>query len=206
MSLVRHGLVFAGLIMTKFFGEAIGISAFATAELYGPTMPRKALSSSILRTLSTPASALYAPCRQSSKLWYWIVKPSTPPAVFFWSTANLTPFAVAWPPTVQTGRSEPILMVPLLPPPPPPPPQAKATRVAAVRTISPLARTIWFPLVLVGRPSACHTSRLPSLAALFPTRVGARVRRRRVRPHGMAELLLRGKVSTRRPLQVKSSL
>src|SRR5437667_12602523 len=81
-----------------------------------------------------------------------MVKPSTPPALFFWSTANLTPFETAWPPIVHTGRSEPILMVPLLvPPPPPPPPQAKATRVAAVRTISPLARTIWFPLVLVGR-------------------------------------------------------
>src|ERR1051325_11376220 len=41
MSLVRHGLVFAGLIIRKFFGAPIGISAFATAELYGPTMPRK---------------------------------------------------------------------------------------------------------------------------------------------------------------------
>src|SRR5256885_16270952 len=81
-----------------------------------------------------------------------MVKPSTPPALFFWLMANLTPFETAWPPTVHTGRSDPILMVPLLvPPPPPPPPQAKATRVAAVRTISPLARTIWFPLVLVGR-------------------------------------------------------
>src|SRR6266704_2827495 len=79
-----------------------------------------------------------------------MVKPSTVP--FCW-IANLTPFAVAWPPMVHTGRSEPILIVPLLvpPPPPPPPPQAKATSVAAVRTISPLARTIWFPLVLVGR-------------------------------------------------------
>src|SRR2546426_11605079 len=81
-----------------------------------------------------------------------MVKPSTPPALFFWSTANSMPFETAWPPIVHTGRSEPILMVPLLvPPPPPPPPQAKATSVAAVRTISPLARTIWFPLVLVGR-------------------------------------------------------
>src|SRR6266550_1376663 len=143
MSFVRHGLVLAGLIITKFFGAAIGISAFATAELYGPTMPRNLLSSSICRTLATPASALYAPCRQSSKLWYVMVKPSTVP--FCW-IANLTPFAVAWPPMVHTGRSEPILMVPLLVPPPVLPPQAKATRVAAVRTISPLARTIWFPL------------------------------------------------------------
>src|SRR5256885_14936302 len=76
-----------------------------------------------------------------------MVKPSTPPALFFWSMENLTPLETACPPTVHTGRSEPILMVPLLVPPPrPPPPQAKATRVAAVRTISPLARTIWFPL------------------------------------------------------------
>src|SRR2546428_13722538 len=81
-----------------------------------------------------------------------MVKPSTPPAVSCGSTQNLMRFETAWPRIVHTGRSEPILMVPLLvPPPPPPPPQAKATRVAAVRTISPLARTIWFPLVLVGR-------------------------------------------------------
>src|SRR2546428_8852862 len=178
MSLVRHGFVFDGLTMTKLLGAAIGISAFATAELYGPIMPRYLLSSSILRTLSTPASALYAPWRQSSKLWYAIVNPSTPPAAFFWSIANLMPFAVDWPPIVQTGRSDPILIVPFeAPPPPPPPPQAKATNVAKVRTISPLARTIWFPLVLVGRACAYHTELLPSLAALFPTRVGARVRR-----------------------------
>src|SRR5437016_6549363 len=155
MSLVRHGFVFAGLIMTKFFGAAIGISAFATAELYGPIMPMKALSSSICRTLATPASALYEPWRQSSKLWYAMLKPSTPPAAFFWSTANFTPLEVDWPPVVQTGKSEPILIVPLLPPPPPPPvfPQATATMIATVRTTSPLARTIWFPLVLVGRPA-----------------------------------------------------
>src|SRR5947207_5823642 len=204
MSLVRHGLVLAGLIITKFFGAAIGISAFATAELYGPTMPRNLLSSSICRTLATPASALYAPCRQSSKLWYVMVKPSTVP--FCW-IANLTPFAVAWPPMVHTGRSEPILMVPLLVPPPVLPPQAKATRVAAVRTISPLARTIWFPLCAGWEgnaqttPNASH--HLPPSSQLG---VGARVRRRRVRPHGMAELLLRGTLSTRRAPQVKSKL
>src|SRR5438105_1760159 len=63
------------------------------------------------------------------------------------------PFSAPLPPLVQVvGRSEPILIVPLVVPPPlVPPPQAKATSVAAVRTISPLARTIWFPLVLVGR-------------------------------------------------------
>src|SRR5215831_15600805 len=87
-----------------------------------------------------------------------MVYPFTPPAAFFWSTANLTPLAVDWPPVVHTGRSEPILIVPLLPLPPPLlVPQATATSTAIERTISPLARTIWFPLVLVGRPNAHPT-------------------------------------------------
>src|SRR2546429_3096610 len=92
-----------------------------------------------------------------------MVSPSTPPAAFFWSPATLTPCGVACPPVVQPGKWEPILIVPLVVPPPLVPlPQAKATSVAAVRTISPLARTIWFPLVLVGRamrkttPNASH--------------------------------------------------
>src|SRR5438046_1535090 len=207
MSLVRHGLVLAGLIITKCFGAAIGISAFATAELYGPTMPRKAASSSILRTLSTPASALYAPWRQSSKPWNLIVKPSTPPAAFFWSTANLIPFCVARPPIVQDGGSEPILMVPVLVPPPPWPPQAKATRVAAVRTTSPLARTIWFPLVLVGRRSAkphlTASHHLPPSSQLASGRECAGGECGHI---GMAECLLRGTLSTRRALEVKSNL
>src|SRR6266568_4785909 len=117
--------------------------------------------------------------------------------------ANLTPFAVDWPPAVQTGRSDPILMVPFDPVPPPLlPPQASPTNTATVRTASPLARTIWFPLVLSGgrNPSG---GRLPSLAALFPTRVGARVRRRRMRPHGVAEPLLRAELSTCACLEVK---
>src|ERR1700704_1524808 len=61
------------------------------------------------------------------------------------------PFWVAWPPTVQTGRSDPILIVPLAVPVPPLPPQANATSAAEMRTVSPLARTIWFPLVFVER-------------------------------------------------------
>src|SRR5207302_850748 len=159
MSLVRHGFVFAGLIITKFFGAAIGISAFATAELYGPIMPIKALSSSICRTLATPASALYEPWRQSSKLWYTILKPSTPPAAFFWSTANFTPLEVDWPPVVQTGKSEPILIVPLLPLVPGLlPPQANATISAIERTTSPLARTIGSPLCWLG--GKCATPHL----------------------------------------------
>ena len=62
-----------------------------------------------------------------------------------------TPFG-AYMPAVQTGKSVPILIVPFAALEPVLPPQAKATSVAAVRTISPRARTIWFPLVLLGRP------------------------------------------------------
>src|SRR5579864_9168200 len=101
-----------------------------------------------------------------------MVNPFTPPDAFFWSTANLTPLAVDWPPVVQTGRSEPILIVPFDPEPPLPPlvPHAKAIIAADVRTTSPLARTIWFPLVLLGRGTTKPD--LPSLAALFPTKSG----------------------------------
>src|SRR6266852_6122057 len=114
------------------------------------------------------------------------------------------PLAVDWPPVEHTGRSDPILMVPFDPVPPPPPPQAKATNAATMRTPSPLARTIWFLHVFVGRPEEIPLGeRLPSLAALFPTCVGARVRRRRMRPHGVAESLLRGELSTCICLEVK---
>src|SRR4029077_15370864 len=72
------------------------------------------------------------------------------------------PLAVDWPPTVQTGRSDPILIVPFDPVlPPPPPPQAKATNAATMRTPSPLARTIWFPLVFVGRPESLWADASP---------------------------------------------
>src|SRR5260370_20103884 len=107
------------------------------------------------------------------------------------------PLAVDWPPVVHTGRSEPILMVPFDPVVPVPPPQAKATNVATMRTPSPLARTIRFLHVFVGRPEEIPLGeRLPSFAALFPTDVGARARRRRMRPHGVAAPLLPGGLST----------
>src|SRR5260370_41449061 len=102
----------------------------------------------------------------------------TPPAAFFWSTANLMPFAVDWPPVVHTGRSDPILMVPLdAVPPPPPPPHATATTAANVRITSPLPRTIWFSLCLLEAAARCARRCPQSFAALFPTAVGARVRR-----------------------------
>src|SRR5713226_8440330 len=64
-------------------------------------------------------------------------------------------------------------MSPLEPPVEVVPPQAKATTVAIQRTTSPRARTIWFPLVFVGRHEQIRQAGcLPSLAALFPTESG----------------------------------
>src|SRR6266699_2109029 len=133
-------------------------------------MPRNLLSPSIFWTFSTPASALYEPCRQSSKPWNWIEYPLTPPAAFFGLIANWMPLCTACPPTVHTGRSDPILMVPLDPAGPLELPHAKATSVAMVRTTSPLARTIWFPLVQMEALILLWTP--PSFAALFPATPG----------------------------------
>src|ERR1700674_2647664 len=70
----------------------------------------------------------------------------------------------------ESGRDTPMVMVPLLLlVPPPPPPHANATNTANVRTTSPLARTIRFPLVLAREASKVSFLRLPSPAALFPT-------------------------------------
>src|ERR1700694_48054 len=62
----------------------------------------------------------------------------------------------------ESGRDTPIVMVPLLLlVPPPPPPHANATNTANVRTTSPLARTIRFPLVLAREASKSHSSASP---------------------------------------------
>src|SRR2546428_13656782 len=120
--------------------------------------------------------------------------------------ANAAPCCVGKPLDVSlpdVGRSLAISISPLVVL-PPPPPHANATNAATMRTPSPLARTIWFLHVFVGRPEEVPLGeRLPSLAALFPTCVGARVRRRRMRPHGVAEPLLRGELSTCICLEVK---
>src|SRR6185312_2100972 len=87
-------------------------------------------------------------------------------------TAYSTPCSVGKPDEAaapDSGRSTPILIVPLVPPlVPPPPPQAKATNAATMRTPSPLVRTIRFPFCFWGaRPLG--PARPPSNAALFPT-------------------------------------
>src|SRR5207249_5767041 len=65
-----------------------------------------------------------------------MVKPSTVPAVW---TAYLTPFRVGMPSEASapdSGRSTPILMVPLLAVPPPLVPQAASARLATARPAS----------------------------------------------------------------------
>src|SRR5260370_39327562 len=98
-----------------------------------------------------------------------MVYPLIPPALFFWSMANLMPLAVDWPPAVQTGRADPILIVPFDPG-PPPPPQANAPNAATLRAPSPLARTLWFlPVFVGGGEEVPPCELLPSFAALIPT-------------------------------------
>src|SRR5579859_4607968 len=68
-------------------------------------------------------------------------------------TAKLAPFCAGRPEDASdpdTGRSLAIQMSPLELDPPPVLPHAKATTVAAMRTVSPLARTIWLPLVIAA--------------------------------------------------------
>jgi len=123
-------LVFEGLIIAKWAGAAIGISALPTAELKGPTMETTALLLIRSVTFWTPLSALYAPPTASSRFSTVSVHPLTAPPAF--CTAYFTPLRVGRPDEAaapDSGRSTPIEMVPLLPPPPVlvPPPQATAT-------------------------------------------------------------------------------
>src|SRR5437764_13165742 len=170
--MVRHSLVLDGLIIASGAWLATGISAAATPELNGPTMPRTLVLEMICWTFWAPLVGSCLPLTASSNGVNFSVKPLRLPAC---ETAKAAPYCVGRPleaSAPEVGRSLAISISPLLPPPPPVLPQAKATIVATVRTTSPLARTIWFPLVLVGRPAQNHTKRLPSLAALFPTESG----------------------------------
>src|SRR6266436_5608026 len=80
-------------------------------------------------------------------------------------TAKAAPYWVGRPldaSAPDVGRSLPMSIVPLLVV-PPLVPQAKATNVATMRTASPLARTIWFPLVFVGRHEQIPLGGMPPL-------------------------------------------
>src|SRR5258708_31059347 len=59
------------------------------------------------------------------------------------------------------GRLGRMSFRPCQPPLPPVPPQANATNVAVMRTASPRARTIWFPLVFIGRPETSGPTASP---------------------------------------------
>src|ERR1700694_556807 len=119
MSLVRHWLVLAGLIWTRCAWLVTLSSARATFELNGPIMPSTLVSSTNCWTFCVPFCGSWTPLTASSRLKTSRVKPST---VFSWSTANLTPFRVGMPFDVSapdSGKSTPILIVPLLAVPPP---------------------------------------------------------------------------------------
>src|SRR4029077_4343149 len=126
-----------------------------------------------------------------------------PPAAFFWSTANLTPFAVDWPPVVHTGRSDPILIVPFDPVLPPPPPQANVTTAANVRITSPLPRTIWFSLCLLEAVADAPSHSPPSSQ---PSSGRECAGRRMSATFGVTEPLLRAELSTCICLEVKRCL
>src|SRR2546421_6270535 len=130
MFLVRHWLVLAGLICARCARLLIGISARATLELNGPTTPRTFESLTNCWRFWAPFCGSWTPLTASSRLETSIVKPSTVPAVW---TAYLTPFRVGIPSDASapdSGRSTPILMVPLFVEPPPVVPQAARARLA----------------------------------------------------------------------------
>src|SRR2546430_5627002 len=136
MFLVRHWLVLAGLICARCARLLIGISARATFELNGPTTPRTLESLTNCCMCCAPFCGSCTPLTASSRLETLIVKPST--VVCVW-TAYLTPFRVGIPSDASapdSGRSTPILMVPLLAVPPPLVPQAASATLATARPAS----------------------------------------------------------------------
>src|SRR6266571_2566064 len=156
-------------------------------------MPRNLLSPSIFWTFSTPASALYEPCRQSSKPWNAIVYPLTPPAAFFWLTANCTHGQVGPDLDGALGSRGP---------------GRTAAREGDKRRHgedyeSPSSNHMVPPCANGGIEFALDASvtRRP-----LPSDAGARVRRRRMRPHGGGRTDTPWQLSTRRALQVKLCL
>src|SRR5207244_1268692 len=133
-SLVSHGLVLAGLIWAMLTRFESGISALATLELKGPTMPRTWVLEVSCWTFWAPFWGSWTPLTASSRETTPILNPLIVP---FFLTAYWTPFRVGTPLEASEpdmGRSTPMSSSPLLPPPPPEllvPPQAKAARAAA---------------------------------------------------------------------------
>src|SRR5437660_1497792 len=167
MCLVRHWLVLAGLICARCARLLIGISARATLELNGPTTPRTAESFTNDWRFCAPFCGSWTPLTASSRLETSIVKPSTVPAVW---TAYLTPFRVGIPSDASapdSGRSTPILMVPLLAVPPPPVPHAASATLTTARPASNFDNLI--ELLLPNIRSERVLSPMPQGVALYTT-------------------------------------
>src|SRR5438876_1726107 len=168
MFLVRHWLVLAGLICARCALLLIGISARATLELNGPTTPRTFESLTNCWRFWAPFCGSWTPLTASSRLETSIVKPSTVPAVW---TAYLTPFRVGIPSEASapdSGRSTPILIVPLLAVPPPPlVPQAASATLATARPASNFDNLI--ELLLPKIRFARVPSPIPEGVALYTT-------------------------------------
>src|SRR5207245_6264640 len=166
MFLVKHWLVLAGLICARCARVLIGISARATLELKGPTMPWTFESLTNRWRFCAPFCGSWTPLTESSRFETSIVKPSTVPAV---CTAYLTPFRVGIPSDASapdSGRSTPILMVPLLAVPPPLVPQAASATLATARPASNFDNLIELLLPHIG--SDRLLSPMPQAAALYP--------------------------------------
>src|SRR5579859_2812577 len=140
--LVRQSFVFDGLTIARDPRFATGISAAATFELNGPTIPRILLSLSICWTFCVPFCGSCAPLTVSSKPFQVSLNPFSVPVD---STANWTPFWVGMPSDAsapETGRSLAMMISPLLvpalgaPPPVPPVEQAEARIDPAANAVS----------------------------------------------------------------------
>src|SRR5207245_11711472 len=119
------------------------------------------------RRFWAPFCGSCTPLTASSRLDTSMVKPSTVPAVW---TAYLTPFRVGMPSEASapdSGRSTPILMVPLLAVPPPLVPQAASARLATARPASNFDNLIetLLPKIRLERVS----SPMPEGVALYTT-------------------------------------
>ena len=111
---VSVGLVAAGLICASPASFEIGIWAFATLELKGPTIASTASSATKVFTFCAPWAGSCAPCTASSRSYATNLKPPGTPLALASSTASTAPLRVGMPWAASpplSGRSIPILIV-----------------------------------------------------------------------------------------------
>src|SRR5450759_1862963 len=97
--LVSEMFVFAGLHWTRPAAFPIGISAFATLELNGPTTPMTDASLTSVWMFLAPCCGSWTPLTASS----WTFRVTLKPGTGICASASLTPLSVGWP----FGRSAP---------------------------------------------------------------------------------------------------